>query len=245
MKRIPRPVLRTYGLVRKTGLAVLVVGILFAALFPGQIKKTIESWFAAPAKVAEPPEPSPPPQVETAQGAAGGAPSSPPPQPPPPPPAPRLPPGPPRVAVVGIGDDGVADRLGGLLVAALGREGLSHVQNGGRSLSVRDLVREFDGAPPASRVATVLREEGFSALVLAEGVEVGSRELSYYGRSETATKWRVEVSAYRLADLSDLGPGWSGEVESTERGAVASFESFFTRIASQVAPVVAQTLGGS
>jgi hypothetical protein len=149
------------------------------------------------------------------------------------------------VAVVGVGDSRVADRLGGLLVEALRGQGLGHVEGGGNSLGVRDLVGRYRGAPPPSQVAAALEREGYSALVLAEAVEVASRQIAFYGRSDVATKWRVQVSAFRLDDQRGIGSGWAGEVETTERGAVASLENFLRPIASQVAPVVQESLGGS
>lgn len=239
MRRSPRSLRHTYRLLRKAGIGALVGGVLLAALFPGRVKQGFERLFGGEDPVASPvvevvPEPEPLPEAEPA----------PPPPPPPPPPRP-LRTGPPRTAVVGIGDPRVADRLGGLLVEALGREGLAHVHDGGRSLRVRDLVSELGGAPPASRLASVLEREGYSALVLAEGFEVASRELAFYGRTDLATKWRVQVSAYRLDDQRGVGPGWRGEVETTERGALASLQHFLEPIASQVAPVVEESLGGS
>lgn len=244
MKRIPRSVRRTYGLARNAGIGVVVAGGLLAALFPGQVKHGIgyllDSLRPAEEVVSEAPE-LPPVEAPEAPEPPPPSPSSPP-SPPPPPPVPA---GPPRVAVVGIGDARVADRLGSLLVEALHREGLGHVESGGSSLGVRDLVARYGGQPPASQLAAVLAREGYSALVLGEGWEVASREIAFYGRRDVATKWRIQVSAHHLRGGRGIGPGWGGELETTERGALASLEHFLTPIASQVAPAVEVGLGSS
>jgi hypothetical protein len=147
------------------------------------------------------------------------------------------------VAVVGVGDSRVADRLGNLLRDALIGQGLNHVEGAGNSLSVRDLVDRYQGDPPVSQVASLLGREGYSALVLAEGIEVASRRVEFYGRQDVATKWRVRVSAYRLWDQLPLGSGWAGEVETTERGALATLEHFLDPVAAQVVPAMESGLG--
>jgi len=57
-----------------------------------------------------------------------------------------------------------------------------------------------------------------------------------------ATKWRVRVSAHDLRTGRGLGPGWGGELETTERGAVASLEHFIAPIADAAAPLVTGSL---
>jgi hypothetical protein len=242
--RTPRSVRRAYALTRRAGIGVLVVAALAAAMFPGEIKEGARRVAdllrgLSPEESTEPapviaddallePEPRPAPM----------------PIPPPPPPPPAIPAGPPRVAVIGVGDPRVADRLGSLLQGALQQHGLGHVEGGGNSLGIRDLVGQYRGAPPTSQVASVLAREGYTAAVLAEGMEVASRELEFYGRRDVATKWRVRVSAFRLRDQMALGSGWSGEVETTERGALATLEHFLDPIAAEVVPAVEAKLGG-
>lgn len=246
-QRIRRNALGSFVKARNAGIGVVVVAGLLAALFPGQIKGGIETFFETLRPEQAPPTPEPEPGPPVVAEPPQPAPSPPPPPPPPPalPPPEPVPAGPPRVAVVGVGDSRVADRLGILLRDALLDHGLEHVEGAGNSLGVRDLVDRHRGDPPVSKVAGVLGREGYSALVLAEGVEVASRELDFYGRKDVATKWRVRVSAYRLRDQLALGSGWGGEVETTERGALATLENFLDPVAAQVAPVMQAQLGGS
>lgn len=243
--RTPRSVRRAYALARRAGIGLLVVVGLTAAIFPGEIKDGARS-LAALFRVqssGESAEPTPTvadevpvePEPLPVQAAS--------PPPPPPPPRQVIPAGSPRVAVLGVGDPRVADRLGNLLRSALQQHGLGNVEGGGNSLGVRDLVGQYRGAPPASQIASVLAREGYSAAVLAEGMEVASRELEFYGRRDLATKWRVRISAFRLRDQTAVGSGWSGEVETTERGALATLEHFLDPIAAEVAPAVEVNLG--
>lgn len=251
---------RRSKILQRIGVAVLVLVGTLVALFPSDVKQGLEGLFERAGRAdqasAEPhrrqpatvPRPSEPPsrpasrQPETAPGPRPEPKPAPKPAPKPDPePAPQ-PAGPPRATVVALGDAEVAPRLGSLLREALADRGVEGVEGQQNSIRLDELIREADFDPRASRVRDVAREEGCTVLVLIRGQPIGQREVSFYGRKDVATKWRVRVSVHDLRKGRALGPGWGGELETTERGAVASLEHFLEPIEGEVAPLVAGSL---
>lgn len=235
---------------KRVGIAVLILGATVVSLFPSDVKHGVEALLAlmsgpdeataqpAPEIVPDPspaPPPAPPPQAPVHQA-------------PPPPtrhaPAPR-PIGPPRAMVVALGEAGVAPRLGSLLREALDTRGVSGVEGQENSIRLDEMVRDAAFDPKASAVLDMAKDEGVTVLVLIRGEPVARRDVSFYGRDDVATKWRVRVSAHDLRTGRGLGPGWGGELETTERGAVASLEHFLAPISDAVAPLVADSLSAA
>jgi|GEM_PF-2657593 len=234
---------------RRAGIICLVVLGSVVALFPGDVKRGVEAILssistpngarAESARTEVPPrvEPLPPRDpVPAPSRAPDPAPA------PKPPPAPPKPVGPPRAIVVAIGDAEVAPRLGSLLREALDARGVRGVEGQENSIRLDELVRDAGFDPRTSRVREAASQEGFAVLVLVRGEPVASRKVSFYGRNDVATKWQVRVSAHDLRTGRALGPGWGGELETTERGAVASLGHFLEPISDAVAPLVVASL---
>jgi len=241
-----RPTSRSQ-LLKRGGIALLVVFGAVVSLFPTEVKNGVEAFLSlasSPDQVQADPAPKvvrdPTPERTTLP--------PPPPKPKPrpiPQPVRRTPPkptGPPRAMVVAIGDSGLAPRLGSLFREALDARGVEGVEGQENSIRLDEMIRDADFHPRASAVEQAVREEGCTVLVLIRGDAIGTRKVSFYGRNDVATKWRVRVSAHDLRTGRGLGPGWGGELETTERGAVASLDHFVDPISDAVAPLVAGSL---
>lgn len=238
-----RPSRRSRAL-KRAGIGLLVAAGTVVSLFPSEVKHGVEALLAL-AGTADRAEAAPAPKIDPHPTPA--------PTPVPPPPEPRpvrkpvdrpppRPVGPPRAMVVALGDADVAPRLGSLFRDALDSRGVTGVEGQESSIRLDELVRDAGYAPRSSAVLDVARDEGCTVLILIRGEPVATRKVSFYGRSDVATKWRVRVSAHDLRTGHGLGPGWGGELETTERGAVASLEHFIAPIADAAAPLVTGSL---
>ena len=91
--------------------------------------------------------------------------------------------------------------------------------------SLRDLIAQ-------------LRDDGFAVLMLARIEPTGQREISYYGRSDTAYSARVTVTAYDLASGRPFGTPQSGEVRYTSLSVVSESEDVVTPLAQAAAQAI-------
>jgi eukaryotic-like serine/threonine-protein kinase len=116
------------------------------------------------------------------------------------------------VAIAAIGDPGIADAVASVLRTELEASGLEVVD--AQALpATEDLLRS--GNASVKRLTDALRSEGFAVLVLARVDPTGQRELSFYGRRDTAYSSRVTLTTYDLASGRPLGSTASAPIEYT------------------------------
>jgi serine/threonine-protein kinase len=104
------------------------------------------------------------------------------------------------VAVAAIGDQAVLGAVSSALRTEAEAAGLE-VVDANTLPSTEDLV----GRGPIRDLVEQLRDDGYAVLMLARVEPTGSRELSYYGRRDTAYTARVTVTAYDLATGRPFG----------------------------------------
>jgi serine/threonine-protein kinase len=105
------------------------------------------------------------------------------------------------VAIAAIGDQPLLGAVASVLRDEAGGAGLEVVD--ANSLpSTEDLVQ---GRAPVRDLIAQLRDDGYAVLMLARIEPTGSRELSYYGRRDTAYTSRITVTAYDLATGRPFG----------------------------------------
>jgi serine/threonine-protein kinase len=105
------------------------------------------------------------------------------------------------VAIAAIGDQPLLGAVASVLRDEAGGAGLEAVD--ANSLpSTEDLVQ---GRAPVRDLIAQLRDDGYAVLMLARIEPTGSRELSYYGRRDTAYTSRITVTAYDLATGRPFG----------------------------------------
>ncbi|HEX6088400.1 MAG TPA: serine/threonine-protein kinase [Thermoanaerobaculia bacterium] len=105
------------------------------------------------------------------------------------------------VAIAAIGDQPLLGAVASVLRDEAGGAGLEAVD--ANSLpSTEDLVQ---GRAPLRDLIAQLRDDGYAVLMLARIEPTGSRELSYYGRRDTAYTSRITVTAYDLATGRPFG----------------------------------------
>ena len=105
------------------------------------------------------------------------------------------------VAIAAIGDQPLLGAVASVLREEAGGAGLEAVD--ANSLpSTEDLVQ---GRAPVRDLIAQLRDDGYAVLMLARIEPTGSRELSYYGRRDTAYTSRITVTAYDLATGRPFG----------------------------------------
>lgn len=115
------------------------------------------------------------------------------------------------VAVATIGDQALLGAVSSVLRSEADSAGLEAVD--AHSLpSTEDMLQ---GRPSLRSLMNQLRSDGYAVLMLARIEPTGQRELSYYGRHDTAYTSRVTVTAYDLSTGRPFGSPQSGAMEYT------------------------------
>ena len=104
------------------------------------------------------------------------------------------------VAVAAIGDQPLVGAVSSVLRSEADAAGLDAV-DANTLPSTEDMV----GRASTRALMDRLRDEGYATLMLARIEPTGSRELSYYGRRDTAYTSRITVTAYDLASGRPVG----------------------------------------
>jgi tRNA A-37 threonylcarbamoyl transferase component Bud32 len=104
------------------------------------------------------------------------------------------------VAVAAVGDQPLVGAVSGVLRAEADAAGLDAV-DANTLPSTEDMV----GRASTRALIAQLRDDGYAILMLARIEPTGSRELSYYGRRDTAYTSRITVTAYDLATGRPMG----------------------------------------
>jgi len=139
------------------------------------------------------------------------------------------------VAIAATGDPQLLGAVSGVIRSALEGAGLDVVD--AQSLpATEDLLRRGD--PPAGRLIDRLSAERYAVLLLARIDPVGQRELSYYGRHDTAYSSRVTLTAYDLATGKPLGASRSATMEYTSINAESQAEEMVAPLAKSIASVI-------
>ena len=101
-----------------------------------------------------------------------------------------------------------------------------------------DLQPSRGGNVSAGRLIDRLRGEGYATLVLARIDPTGQRELSYYGRHDTAYSSRVTLTTYDLATGKPVGTSRSATVEYTSISAQSESEEAVGPLAKSAAKAI-------
>ena len=139
------------------------------------------------------------------------------------------------VVVAATGDAGLSGAVSSVLRSELEAAGIDVVD--GQTLpATEDLLRRGDVS--AGRLIDRLRGEGYATLVLARIDPTGQRELSYYGRHDTAYSSRVTLTTYDLATGRPLGSSRSTTVEYTSISAQSESEEAVGPLAKAAASAI-------
>jgi eukaryotic-like serine/threonine-protein kinase len=135
----------------------------------------------------------------------------------------------PRVAVVALGDPALTAPVRQLLEQRLARSGFDLVES---SLFVSD-------RDDLARALAALRREATVAIVVSTE-SLGTRQLQFYGRSETQYSARLSVRAYLVGERRPLGPGFAEQVEFTglnaKDQAEAAIDGKLERVLGELSP---------
>ena len=139
------------------------------------------------------------------------------------------------VAVAATGDAGLLGAVSSVLRSELEAAGIE-VVDAHTLPATEDLLSR--GNVPAGRLIDRLRGEGYATLLLARIDPTGQRELSYYGRHDTAYSSRVTLTAYDLATGKPLGSSKSATLEYTAISAQSESEEAVGPLARSLANAI-------
>lgn len=138
------------------------------------------------------------------------------------------------VAVAAIGDQVLLGAVSGVLRAEAGAAGLEAVDAHALP-STEDMLQ---GRVALRDLLAQLRDDGYAVLMLARIEPTGQRELSYYGRRDTAYSSRVTVTAYDLASGRPFGTPQTGSLTYTSINAGSESEDVVTPLARATARMI-------
>jgi serine/threonine protein kinase len=139
------------------------------------------------------------------------------------------------VVAAATGDAGLSGAVSSVLRSELEAAGIEVVD--AQTLpATEDLLRRGDVS--AGRLIDRLRGEGYATLVLARIDPTGQRELSYYGRHDTAYSSRVTLTTYDLATGKPLGSSRSATLEYTSISAQSESEEAVGPLAKAAAKAI-------
>ena len=138
------------------------------------------------------------------------------------------------VAVAAYGDQAVLGAVSSVLRAQAEAAGLD-VTDANALPATEDL---FQGRVALRDLIAELRHQGFATLMVAKIEATGERELSYYGRVDTAYTSRITVTAYDLASGRPFGTPQTGSMTYTS----ISIDSESEDVVTPLAKAVAQTI---
>jgi hypothetical protein len=139
------------------------------------------------------------------------------------------------VAVAATGDAGLLGAVSSVLRSELEAAGIEVVD--AQTLpATEDLLRRGDVS--AGRLIDRLRGEGYATLVLARIDPTGQRELSYYGRHDTAYSSRVTLTTYDLATGRPFGSSGTATIEYTSINAESESEEIVGPLARSIARAI-------
>jgi serine/threonine protein kinase len=139
------------------------------------------------------------------------------------------------VAIAATGDAGLSGAVSGVLRSELEAAGIE-VADAHSLPATEDLLRRGDVS--ASRLIDRLSGEGYAVLLLARIDPTGQRELSYYGRHDTAYTSRVTLTAYDLATGRPFGSSKSATIEYTSINAESESEEMVGPLARSLAKAI-------
>ena len=138
------------------------------------------------------------------------------------------------VAVAAIGDQVLLGAVSSVLRAEAEGAGLD-VVDANTLPSTEDMVQ---GRAPVRELIAQLRDDGYAVLMLARIEPTGSRELSYYGRRDTAYTSRVTVTAYDLASGRPFGSPQTESMTYTSINADSESQDVVAPLARAVARAI-------
>jgi len=143
----------------------------------------------------------------------------------------RVPPPPEGVLVIGLGDAAITDPMMREIERALRADGHDLVERGFVS-GLAELSRsdEID----LNALTDVAIDAGVRRVVVARALPAGQRELSFYGRSDTAYRVQADTIIYDLVDRRRLG---STEVEQFEYTGLNATQKAQDMIAQHLAAI--------
>jgi tRNA A-37 threonylcarbamoyl transferase component Bud32 len=138
------------------------------------------------------------------------------------------------VAVAAIGDEAIVGAVASVLRSEAEGAGLEAVD--AHSLpSTEDMLR---GRAALRELIAELRDDGYAVLMLARIEPTGQRELSYYGRRDTAYSARITVTPYDLSTGRPFGRPQSGEIRYTSINVDRESQDVVTPLARAVAEMI-------
>ena len=139
------------------------------------------------------------------------------------------------VAIAATGDPALLSAVSSVLRSELEAAGIEAVD--AQTLpATEDLLRRGDAS--AGRLIDRLSGEGYAVLLLARIDPTGQRELSYYGRHDTAYSSRVTLTAYDLATGRPFGSSGTATMEYTSINADSESEEKVGPLARSIARAI-------
>lgn len=138
------------------------------------------------------------------------------------------------VAVASIGDRALIGAVSSVLRNEAEAAGLKAVD----AHDLPSTEEMLHGRPAVRDLIARLRDDGYAVLMLARIEPTGERELSYYGRHDTAYSARVTVAAYDLATGRPIGAPGSGEITYTSINIESESQDVVTPLARECARTI-------
>ena len=139
------------------------------------------------------------------------------------------------VAIAATGDPALLSAVSTVLRSELEAAGIEVVD--AQTLpATEDLLRQRGVS--AGRLIDRLGSEGYAVLLLARIEPAGQRELSYYGRHDTAYSSRVTLTTYDLATGRPFGSSGTGTIEYTSINADGQSEEIVGPLARSIATAI-------
>lgn len=139
------------------------------------------------------------------------------------------------VAIAATGDPALLDAVSSVLRSELEAAGIE-VVDAQALRATEDLLRRGDVS--AARLIERLSGEGYAVLLLARIDPTGQRELSYYGRHDTAYSSRVTLTTYDLATGRPFGSSGTATIEYTSINADGESEEMVGPLAKSIARAI-------
>jgi serine/threonine protein kinase len=135
------------------------------------------------------------------------------------------------VAIAATGDSALLSAVSNVLRSELEAAGIEVVD--AQSLpATEDLLR--GGGASAGQLIDRLSSQGYAVLVLARIDPTGQRELSYYGRHDTAYSSRITLTTYDLATGRPFGSSGTATIEYTSINADSESEETVGPLAKKI-----------
>ena len=138
------------------------------------------------------------------------------------------------VAVAAVGDQAVLGAVSSVLRSEAEAAGLDVVDANSHP-ETEDMLR---GGVALRDLIAELRQQGYAYLMVARLEPTGQRELSYYGRVDTAYSARVTVTAYDLASGRPFGKPQTGSMTYTSISVESESEDVVTPLARAAAQII-------